>query len=130
EENAQWHLLEDIKEQSQLWAGGSEILNLSNKESAIGALSVLHEIVQPDGIGKLDAMFLVEVFASVCDSVRGKWKLCDSRDSESVHAELMTPNLFSWKDFMFPSALKTLRANVVYYGEFENSRLEIRNVSF
>ena len=37
----------------------------------------------------------LNVFTSVCDSVRGKWKLSDSRDSESVHVELMTPNLFS-----------------------------------
>ena len=44
----------------KLWAGGSEIPNLSNKESAIGARSLLHEIVQFDGIGKLDAMFLVD----------------------------------------------------------------------
>ena len=36
-----------------------------------------------------------------------KWKLSDSRDSESVHVDLMTRNFFSWKDFMFPSALKT-----------------------
>ena len=44
----------------KLWAGGSGIPNLSNKESAIGARSLLHEIVQFDGIGKLDAMFLVD----------------------------------------------------------------------
>ena len=44
----------------KLWAGGSEILNLSKKESAIGAWSLPHEIAQFDGIGKLDVLFLVD----------------------------------------------------------------------
>ena len=44
----------------KLWAGGSEILNLSKKESAMGARSLSHEIVQFDGIGKLDVLFLVD----------------------------------------------------------------------
>ena len=38
----------------KLWAGGSEILNLSKKESAMGVRSLSHEIAQFDGIGKLD----------------------------------------------------------------------------
>ena len=44
----------------KLWAGGSEILNLSKKESAMGARSLPHEIEQFDGIGKLDVLFLVD----------------------------------------------------------------------
>ena len=36
----------------KLWAGGSEILNLSKKESAMGVRSLSHEIAQFDGIGK------------------------------------------------------------------------------
>ena len=41
----------------KLWAGGSEILNLSKKESAMGVRSLSHEI---DRIGKLDVLFLVD----------------------------------------------------------------------
>ena len=44
----------------KLWAGGSEILNLSKKERAMGVRSLSHEIAQFDGIGKLDALFLVD----------------------------------------------------------------------
>ena len=36
----------------KLWAHGSEILNLSKKESAMGVRSLSHEIAQFDGIGK------------------------------------------------------------------------------
>ena len=36
----------------KLWAGGSEILNLSKKESAMGVRSLSHEIAQFDGIEK------------------------------------------------------------------------------
>ena len=42
----------------ELWAGGSEILNVSKKESAIGAWSLLREIKEFGGIGKLDVLFL------------------------------------------------------------------------
>ena len=44
----------------KLWARGSEILNLSKKESAMGVRSLSHEIAQFDGIGKLDVLFLVD----------------------------------------------------------------------
>ena len=44
----------------KLWAGGSEILNLSKEESAMGVRSLWHEIAQFDGIGKLDVLFLVD----------------------------------------------------------------------
>ena len=44
----------------KLWARGSEILNLSRQESAMGARSLSHEIAQFDGIGKLDVLFLVD----------------------------------------------------------------------
>ena len=44
----------------KLWAGGSEILNLSKKESAMGVRSLSHEIAQFGGIGKLDVLFLVD----------------------------------------------------------------------
>ena len=44
----------------KLWAGGSEILNLFKKESAMGVRSLSHEIAQFDGIGKLDVLFLVD----------------------------------------------------------------------
>ena len=40
----------------ELWAGGSEILNLRKKESPIGAWSLLREIEEFDGIGKLDVV--------------------------------------------------------------------------
>ena len=44
----------------KLWTGGSEILNLSKEESAMGARSLSHEIAQFDGIRKLDVLFLVD----------------------------------------------------------------------
>ena len=44
----------------KLWAGGSEILNLSKKESAIGARSPPHEFTQFDRIGKLHVLLLVD----------------------------------------------------------------------
>ena len=44
----------------KLWARGSEILNLSKKESAMGVRSLSHEIAQFDGIGKLHVLFLVD----------------------------------------------------------------------
>ena len=44
----------------KLWARGSEILNLSKKESGMGARSLSHEIAQFDGIRKLDVLFLVD----------------------------------------------------------------------
>ena len=42
----------------ELWAWGSEILNLPKKESEIGAWSLLREIAEFDGIGKLNVLFL------------------------------------------------------------------------
>ena len=44
----------------KLWAGGSEILNLFKKESAMGARFLSREIAQFGGIGKLDVSFLVD----------------------------------------------------------------------
>ena len=44
----------------KLWARGSEILNLSKKESGMGARSLSHEIAQFDGVRKLDVLFLVD----------------------------------------------------------------------
>ena len=44
----------------KLWAVGSEILNLSKIESAMGARSLSHEIAQFDGIEKLDVVFLLD----------------------------------------------------------------------
>ena len=52
----------------KLWARGSEILNLSKKESAMGVRSLSHEIAQFDGIGKLDVLFLLLISKNVSET--------------------------------------------------------------
>ena len=52
----------------KLWARGSEILNLSKKESAMGVRSLSHEIAQFDGIGKLVVLFLLLISKNVSET--------------------------------------------------------------
>ena len=87
----------------KLWAGGSEILNLPKKESAMGARSLSHEIAQFNGIGKLDVLFLFFLLL-ISENISEPQTFSASNTSSLLNFPKLESQILVWKAFLTSQA--------------------------
>ena len=83
--------------------GGSEILNLSKKESAMGARSLSHEIAQFNGIGKLDVLFLFFLLL-ISENISEPQTFSASNTSSLLNFPKLESQILVWKAFLTSQA--------------------------